>query len=147
MTSTTRSTTDRTSTAGSSGSAPVTTLVVLALLAVLAEAWQFVTAGQLFPGDSALEAHQAGAIVLHVVSGLTAVAALLANRRAAAPTWLWMLALVVFALTFVQAATGGRETLWIHVPGAMVVTVGSVWLLVSAAGLRGRGRQPVTAAR
>lgn len=116
-----------------------TSLVVLALLSVLAEAWQFVTAGQLFPGDSALQAHQGGAIVLHVVSGLTLVVAFLASRKNLAPTWLWVLAGVVFALTFVQATTGGRQTLWIHVPGAMVVTVGSVWVLATAVGL---GRRP-----
>ena len=29
-----------------------------------------------------------------------------------------------------SAATGGRDTLWMHVPGAMVVTVGTVWLAV-----------------
>jgi hypothetical protein len=35
---------------------------------------------------------------------------------------------VVFVLTVVKAATGGRSTLWVHVPGAMVLTVGAVWL-------------------
>ncbi|MEJ5869079.1 hypothetical protein WDV85_15150 [Pseudokineococcus sp. 5B2Z-1] len=129
---TTRTATDRSATGSSRGGA---LLVTLAALSVLAELWQFVTAGQLFPGDSALIYHQAGAIVLHVASGLTLVAAFLASRRGAAPTWLWVLAGVVFALTFVQAATGGRDTLWIHVPGAMVVTVGSVWVLAASTGL------------
>jgi hypothetical protein len=41
---------------------------------------------------------------------------------------------VVFGLTFVQAATGGRSTLWIHVPGAMVVTVGAAWVMVGSLG-------------
>jgi len=134
------STTDQTQADDQHGGGLTTALVVLAGLTVLVEAWQFITAGQLFPGDGALAAHQAGAIVLHVASGLTLGAAFLAHRRGAAPTWLWLLAGVVFALTFVQASTGGRETLWIHVPGAMVVTVGSVWVLVVATGLRGRGR-------
>ena len=129
---TTRTATDRSATGSSRG---VALLVTLAALSVLAELWQFVTAGQLFPGDGALEYHEAGAIVLHVASGLTLVAAFLASRRGTAPTWLWVLAGVVFALTFVQAATGGRDTLWIHVPGAMVVTVGSVWVLAASTGL------------
>ncbi|MEJ5943887.1 hypothetical protein WDZ17_01080 [Pseudokineococcus basanitobsidens] len=140
---TSTSTTGRTRATAPGSDGLLTALVGLALLAVLSEAWQFVTAGQLFPGDGALEAHQAGAVVLHVTSGLTAVAAVLAARRGAAPTWLWLLAVVVFGLTFVQAATGGRSTLWVHVPGAMVVTVGSVWVLATAVGLRSRG----TAAR
>jgi hypothetical protein len=57
-----------------------------------------------------------------------------------------VLAVAVFVLTFLQAATGGRETLWVHVPGAMVVTAGAVWLAVeSFVPVRPRGRAPAPA--
>ena len=43
-----------------------------------------------------------------------------------------LLAVVVFAYTFLQAAWGGRSSLWIHVPGAMVLTVGVVLVAVTS---------------
>jgi hypothetical protein len=55
-------------------------------------------------------------------------------RGNAVPRWVATLAAVVFVLTFVQAGTGGRDTLRIHVPGAMVLTVGVVWLAVASFG-------------
>ena len=39
-----------------------------------------------------------------------------------------MLAVVVFVLSFVQAYYGDHTNLKIHVPGAMVLTVGIVWI-------------------
>jgi hypothetical protein len=103
-------------------------LQVLAVLTLLSLAFQYVTAGQLFPRGGPEEVHAAGAVALHVLSGLTAVAAFLHRRRSGAPAWPALLAAVVFVLSFVQAATGGRDTLWVHVPGAMVLTVGAAWL-------------------
>jgi hypothetical protein len=105
-------------------------LRVTSVLAVLSVAFQFVTAGQLFPRGGPEEVHANGAIVLHVLTGLAAICAVLLWRRGGPPARIPALAAVVFVLTFVQAATGGRDTLWIHVPGAMVVTVGTVWLAV-----------------
>ncbi|SDX60282.1 hypothetical protein SAMN05661080_00536 [Modestobacter sp. DSM 44400] len=105
-----------------------------AVLTVVSLAFQFVTAGQLFPQGGPEELHAGGAIVLHVLSGLTAIAAVLLWRRSAAPPWAAVLAVVVFVLTFVQAATGGRDTLWVHVPGAMVLTVGAAWVMVWSLG-------------
>src|ERR1700710_273854 len=102
------------------------------VLTVLSVAFQHVTAGQLFPRGGPEELHAGGAIVLHVLSGLTALAAVLLWRRGNVAVRMPALAVVVFVLTFVQAATGGRDTLWIHVPGAMVVTVGAVWRAVWA---------------
>jgi hypothetical protein len=101
-----------------------------AVLTLVSLAFQYVTAGQLFPRGGPEELHAGGAIVLHVLSGLTAVAAVLLWRRAGVAAATPVLAVVVFVLTFVQAATGGRDTLWIHVPGAMVLTVGAVWVAV-----------------
>jgi hypothetical protein len=107
-------------------------LRVAAVLTVLSVGFQFVTAGRLFPDGGPEQVHAAGAVVLHVLSGLTAIAAVLLWRRAGAPVRIPALAVVVFVLTFVQAATGGRSTLWLHVPGAMVLTAGVVWLVVWA---------------
>jgi hypothetical protein len=107
-------------------------LQVGAVLTLASLAFQYVTAGQLFPDGGPEELHAGGAIVLHVLSGLTALAAVLLWRRGAVAVRMPALAAVVFVLTFVQAATGGRDTLWIHVPGAMVVTVGAVWVAVWA---------------
>jgi hypothetical protein len=114
-------------------------LQVLAVLTLLSLAFQYVTAGQLFPQGGPEEVHAGGAVALHVLSGLTAIAAFLHRRRAGTALWPVVLAAVVFVLTFVQAATGGRDTLWVHVPGALVLTVGAVWVAAWSftAGARG----------
>ena len=105
-------------------------LQVTAVLTVVSLAFQFVTAGRLLPDGGPEGLHATGAVALHVLSGLAALAAVLLRRRGAVPTRTAVLAVVVFVLTFVQAATGGRSTLWVHVPGAMVLTVGAAWLAV-----------------
>ena len=109
-------------------------LQVAAVLTVLSVGFQYVTAGQLFPEGGPEELHAGGAVVLHVLSGLTALAAVLLWRRQGAPASLAVLAAVVFVFTFVQASTGGRDHLAVHVPGAMVLTVGAVWVAVAAFG-------------
>lgn len=109
----------------------VPALRATAALAVLTVLFQFVTAGQLFPKPGPIEAHEAGAIVLHVMSGLAAICAVLLWRRGALGLGLAALAAVVFVLGFVQAAVGGYQTLYVHVPGAMLLSAGSVWLLVA----------------
>jgi hypothetical protein len=106
----------------------LTTVRVLAVLTVVNLLWQFVTAGQLFPRGGPAELHSAGALVLHVLSGLTAIAALAYWRLRGAPLWPGVLAAVVFVLSFVQAYYGDRSTLYIHVPGAMILTIGAVWV-------------------
>lgn len=105
-------------------------LQVLAALSVLSVLAQFITAGQLFPSGGPEELHAAGAIVLHVISGLTAVVAVVLWRQGTISLGLMILAVLVFGYTFVQAAIGGYQTLYIHVPGAMLLTGGVVWLLV-----------------
>ncbi|SDS95713.1 hypothetical protein SAMN04488543_2719 [Friedmanniella luteola] len=102
---------------------------VLTALLVLV---QFLTAGQLFPQGGPEQLHAAGAIVLHVVSGLAVVAAFVLWRTGGMTTAQAALPVVVFAFTFVQAATGGRTNLAVHVPGAMILTAGAVWQLVTA---------------
>ena len=106
----------------------VTALRVTATLTVVVLAWQFVTAGSLVKpsgASPALDLHQAGAIVLHVVSGLTMIAAALLWRAGAA-LWPTVVSALVFVLSFVQAYLGDGETLYLHVPGALVLTIGAV---------------------
>ena len=116
----------------------LTALRVFAALAVVAVLWQFVTAGQLLPrgSEGAETGHAAGAIVLHVVSGLAAVAAVVLWRQGVVSLALAALAVVVFAFGFLQAALGGYDSLYVHIPGAMLLTAGVVWLLVAAVRLR-----------
>jgi hypothetical protein len=123
----------------------LTAVRVLAVLTVVNLFWQFVTAGQLFPRGGPEELHSTGAIVLHVLSGLTAIAALANWRLRGAPLWPGVLAAVVFVLSFVQAWYGGRSTLYVHVPGAMILTVGAVWVAAwsfSRGALRAREHFP-----
>lgn len=103
-------------------------LQILTVLSVLTLCWQFITAGQLFPRGGPLDLHAAGAIVLHLLTGLTALAAFWHRRTTGGPTWPTVLAAVVFVLSFVQAYYGDRGTLEVHIPGALVLTIATVWL-------------------
>lgn len=107
-------------------------LQVFAALAVLVVFVQFVTAGQLFPAGGPATLHAAGAIVLHVVSGIAAIAAVLLWRQGRVTIGLAALAVVVFGFGFLQAAIGGYDSLYVHVPGAMLLTGGVVWLLIAS---------------
>lgn len=108
----------------------VRVLQVLAALSVVNVLVQYLTAGQLFPSGGPQELHAAGAIVLHVISGLAAVVAVVLWRQAIVRLRLAVLAVAVFGYTFIQAAIGGYDTLYMHVPGAMLLTAGVVWLLI-----------------
>ncbi|MDN5916500.1 MAG: hypothetical protein L0I76_15600 [Pseudonocardia sp.] len=103
-------------------------LQVASVLSVLNLAWQFVTAGGLLAGGAPESLHAAGAIALHVVTGIVALAAIAWFRPFGGPLWPAVVAVLVFAASFVQAAYGARDSLAIHVPGAMVLTVGAVWI-------------------
>lgn len=108
-------------------STPVLALRVLATASVVVLAWQFVTAAGLFTGGD-VGPHGAGAIVLHVVTGLAAAAAVWLRVVTAGSWWPSALAVAVFAFTFVQAWFGSIPGLVVHVPGAMALVAGSVWL-------------------
>ena len=105
---------------------------VFAALAVVNVLVQFITAGQLFPNGGPDGLHAAGAIVLHVLSGLAAVAVGLLWRQGKASLATTALTVIVFAYSFLQAYWGGYSSLWIHVPGAMLLTVGVVWVLFAS---------------
>jgi hypothetical protein len=110
-------------------------------------AFQFVTAGVLIsrPGASA-DIHGGGAIVLHVLAGLTAVAAVVHWRKRHTGRWPSVIAALVFLFSFVQAAIGDSGVMWLHVPGALVLTVGAVWLTAWSFG-RGTNAQDSDQAR
>ncbi len=57
------------------------------------------------------------------------MAAVLHRRQGGGSPGPAVLAGLVLLAGITQAATGGRETLWIHVPGAMVLTLGAGWLV------------------
>ncbi|HEY2191436.1 MAG TPA: hypothetical protein VGH76_03905 [Actinomycetospora sp.] len=124
MTGTTTTAPQRTT----AGTATLHTLQVLGVLSVLSLVCQAVTAGQLFPRGGPVELHADGAVVFHVLTGLTAVAAGLHRRATRGPRWPTVLAALVFVLSFVQAWFGDRGTLFVHVPGAIVLTIGTVWV-------------------
>lgn len=111
----------------------VRALQIVAVLAVLTIVWQGASAGEfLMQHRTALEYHQAGAIALHVLTALTVIAAFLLSRATRAPLWPTVLAAVVFVATFVQAALGHGATLYLHVPLALVIMLGSAWVLAWA---------------
>jgi hypothetical protein len=98
-----------------------------AVLSVLVLFWQFFSAGRVLVGEDALGGHGAGAIALHVTTGLLLGATVLHGRRTRV-WWPAALAAAVFVLTFVQAALGSAGSIVTHVPLALVITVGAVWL-------------------
>jgi hypothetical protein len=110
--------------------APVSTLrpvQAAAVLSVLVLFWQFLSAGRMLVGEDAIGGHGAGAIALHVTTGLLLVATVLHGRRTQV-WWPAALAAAVFVLTFVQAWLGSHDAVAVHVPLALVVTAGTVWL-------------------
>jgi hypothetical protein len=104
-------------------------LRVAAVLATLNVLYQAATAGQiLMQSETAEEWHGGGAIALHVLTGLMTVAAFLHMRASRGPWWPTALSAVVFVATFVEASYGHGNTLGIHVPLALVLTIGTVWV-------------------
>jgi hypothetical protein len=108
----------------------VRSLRIGAGLSVLTVVWQGVSAGLLLlRSPAALGYHAVGAIVLHVFTAVTAIAAFLLWRGSRAPLWPTVLATVVFLATLCQAALGDGGVLSVHVPLAMLLMLGSGWLL------------------
>ena len=122
----------RSETPGTASGTTLQLLRIAALASLLALLWQFVTAGQMISGNDLTGLHGIGAAALHVTTGLTVVAAFLHWRRTRTGQPVLVGAAVVFVLTFVQAALGGTGNVAMHVPGALVVTIGVVWLAVWA---------------
>lgn len=115
---------------GAGSSVPLQALRWLALLTTLNVLFQGVTAGELLMKNHAFrELHEGGAVVIHVLSLLTALAALLYWRATRTGLWITVLAAVIFVATFVQAEFGHGRTLYIHVPLAMLLLFGAAWVL------------------
>lgn len=99
------------------------------MLSLVSLAFQFVTAGELVAHSGASpDVHGGGAIVLHVITGLTTLAAAMHWRKRHTAVWPALVAGLVFVFSFVQAALGDIGAMWAHVPGALVLTVGAVWV-------------------
>ena len=111
----------------SRSAATVRAVQAAAVLSVLTLLWQFVSAGRLLAGADALGGHGAGAIALHVTTFLLVVATLL-HARAGGARWPAAVSGAVFVATFVQAAIGSDGNMNAHVPGALVLTVGTIWV-------------------
>ena len=125
----TRSTTRPDSAPGTRTSGLLTALRATAVLSTVNVLYQGATAGQILSrSESAVEWHGGGAIALHVLTGLMTVAAVLWARGTRGPWWPAALSAVVFVVTFVEAWFGEGSTLYIHVPLAIVLTVGTVWV-------------------
>ena len=123
-------TTSRSSVGTPTARGPLIALRTLALLATLNVLCQGLTAGELLMhSHAARELHETGAIVLHVLTGLTMVAAAIYWRATRAGLWTTVLAAVVFVVTFVQANFGHGRTLYIHVPLALLLLLGAAWVL------------------
>lgn len=90
----------------------------------------FGTAGTLVQAGELKNIHGAAAIVLHVVTGglMVALAGLAYSRQRG--WWAAVVAGVIFAFSFVQAALGEGPTLGVHVPGSLVIVSGTIWLTV-----------------
>jgi uncharacterized membrane protein len=108
----------------------LTSLRVVALLSVINVVVQGVTAGEiLMHNHTAFKLHEAGAIVIHVLTGLAAILAAVIWYTTKKGLWSTVIAAVVFIATFVQAALGHAPTMFIHVPLAILITVGAMWVL------------------
>lgn len=124
-----QSTAARDAASGSRSSGAWVALRALAVLSTLGVLYQGATAGRvLVEGDTVLEWHGGGAIALHVLTGLLTIAAFWYRRTSGGPLWPTILSGVVFVATLVEAWFGHGPTLWIHVPLAIVLTIGTVWV-------------------
>ena len=126
--------------------APVTDRSASTILAVRAAAaasvlvllWQFLSAGRLLSQSGAVDAHGTGAIVLHGVAVLL-VGATALHARAGGAWWPVVVSAAVLGAGFVQAALGSAGNMTAHLPGALVLTVGTVWVTAWAFQDRSRG--------
>jgi hypothetical protein len=119
-----------TSVRGGTGSLTRTALQVTAVLCTLGIVFQGATAGLLLSRSrGALAFHGAGAIVFHVLSALMVIAAALLWRSTRGSVWPVVISALVFVLGLVQAYLGDQGVLSIHVPLAMALTLGTVWVL------------------
>lgn len=112
------------------GTKSLSFLRAFSLLSVLNILFQGVTAGRiLMESSEALGFHEAGAIALHVLTGLAMIAAGEYWRSTRGAVWPVIVTASVFIASFVQAAYGSQHTLYIHVPLALGLLFGATLTL------------------
>ena len=101
----------------------------VAVASLLVLVYQFATAGQiLVESQSAELLHWIGSYAVHVLFGLLALAAAAHWWLRRVTVWPTVVAALVFVLSFVQAYFGHAGALGWHVPVALGLTVGTVWV-------------------
>lgn len=90
----------------------------------------FLTAGKLIQEGLLLDVHGYAAIALHVSSGLLCLALGAVASQTKRGWWAPGCAAVLFGYSFLQAYLGKGMTLYLHIPGALLVAALSVWLTV-----------------
>jgi hypothetical protein len=101
---------------------------VFAVLNVAVVIVLFLTAGKLIQEGLLLDVHGYAAIALHVSSGVLTLALLAFAWRTKRGWWAAGLAAVLFAYSFLQAYLGKGFTLYLHIPGALLVAALSIWV-------------------
>lgn len=116
--------------ATTAGSGVLQALRVVSTASVLFIVLQGLSAGAILSRSRmAISLHFGGAIVVHVLTGLTAVAAFLLMRQRQTPRWPTAVAAAVFVVGFAQAAIGEAGILAVHVPLAMLLLIGAVMVM------------------
>ena len=101
----------------------------VAVVSLLALVYQFATAGQILVETQSAELlHWLGSFAVHAVFGLLALAAAAHWWLRRVTVWPTVVAVLVFALSFLQAYFGHAGALGVHVPLALGLTVGTVWV-------------------
>ncbi len=99
---------------------------------------QALTGGDYLVGnEDAMDLHGPGAITIHVIAGIQAIAAALLWWATRGPWWPAVLSAAVFGLSFLQARLGASDTLDAHIPLAMTLLI-AVMLVLSWAWSPGR---------
>lgn len=88
----------------------------------------FLTAGKLVQEGQLEDVHGYAAIALHVSSGALSLALLALAWRTKTGAWAAGFAVVLFVYSFLQAYLGKGMTLYLHIPGALLVAALSIWL-------------------
>lgn len=88
----------------------------------------FLSAGQVVKDGVGLDLHGTAALALHVTTGLLAGLLLVRAVLTRTGAWAAMTAVVLFGLTFLQAALGGPRTVDVHVAGSLAAVVLCTWL-------------------
>ena len=115
------------------------TLQVAAWVGLALIGSQFVSAGGLLMNARwALPVHSIGALALHVPEAVAVVAAWSYQRSVQGPTWPTVVTAIVFACGLLQAWLGYQGVLLAHVPGAFVLTAGTVLVLIWSTGPQAR---------